>query len=1194
MELAQEQWTLLDEVFGGLELEPSDRKSWLIDIGIDQLPDGWGFAQNSNLNHRQFARQLHHRLRLEHRAEELLRHVGKLRGCSLPDDTHTQLAEIAGRLGGATPAGSWEPERWDNRPAMSPCFGRQTETDEIVRWITRERVRVVSIRGPGGMGKTILTGSVINSLRDAKHFHILYQVSLKDARPPADVIASAVRQFSRERAGALPALLPDRIRLLLRYMKEQPCLLVLDNAEGVLEPGTGGKPLPQFQGYCDLIVEVASTEHKSCLLLTTREQPATLAEIERPNSPARGLPLPGLDRGSAERVVLDRDAGISATPDQWGQLRDLYNGNPLALRLAAPLIRTSRGGMETFLADRQAQTDAVDGLLDEHYDRLTPAQRHILFGLAAGRQAVSREALRYRLSAGVGYLASFSDDLRVLDEAGLIAPEGDLLALQPVIEEYATRRLIEIVADEIRQESASVLDWVPLVLARAAEEVIQSQKRVIVEPIVLSFGGGGAAVSQLRGNVEALLDAFRNKPSLAPRYAVGNLVNILGAASQRRLSDLDLSGLTVRQAHLRDVALHDSKLDDAFLEDCVFGDTFGSVWMVGLTPDEQFVAVASVTGEIRTWNLTTGEPGPTYGRHAGWSFGLAYRPAGDLLASAGGDQIVLVWGTHKGQLRHRFVGHTSRARAVAFHPHEKWLASGGEDGQVRRWDVGDGRGDAVLHAHKDRVTTVAFDSPGRRLASGSTDGRVVIWDVTAGQPVADFQAHAREVRSLAFSPDDTALASAGDDGIVKLWNPADRQAPPREFRGHEGPVRAVAYGRDRNALIVTGGDDGTVRLWDTATGTALRTFSGHTNLVRSVALSRNGTTIVSGGDDQSIRIWSAEGTCRRVYQGYTMQVRAVAYHPKNGQVASGHDDATIRIWDSNSGQEVLQLRGHTNRIWSLAYDPAGKFLVSGSEDGTVGVWDPSRGRRLAVLEGHFYRVCAVAVRSSGDLIASGGVDRTIRLWDAQTFTPLAELATHTNRVMGLAFNRAGGRLASASEDQTVRVWAADGDRWRESRVLHGHGSRVTSVCFHPTENLLASAGEDRQIIFWDPDTGAELFRRTGHKKQIRSIAFSPDGQRLVSGSEDGSVCLWETAVGIEPRTCGHHADWVEAVAFRPDGRQFASVSDDQFLFLYDPTTEEPVYRLQGRPPYSKTSIRRVQGLPPDLLDTLVALGARAD
>jgi WD40 repeat protein/tRNA A-37 threonylcarbamoyl transferase component Bud32 len=224
----------------------------------------------------------------------------------------------------------------------------------------------------------------------------------------------------------------------------------------------------------------------------------------------------------------------------------------------------------------------------------------------------------------------------------------------------------------------------------------------------------------------------------------------------------------------------------------ITGNSFGVV-----------AAIESQTGEV-AWTLRAHGPGPIRG--------LAVRPGGRQLATAGWDRTVRILDLADGHEIRTLSGHAEPVNAVAFSPDGRRLASAANDQTIRIWDADSGRELDVLHRHTGGVTGLAFSSDGLWLASAGNDGAIRVWETASWQERAVLQGHASGVRAVAFSPNGRLLVSAGDDWTVRIWRPSDGEELAT-LRGHTDRVHGLAFSAN-GRLIASAGYDGAVKLWD--------------------------------------------------------------------------------------------------------------------------------------------------------------------------------------------------------------------------------------------------------------------------------------------------------------------------------------------------------------------------------------------
>src|SRR5439155_9657849 len=91
-------------------------------------------------------------------------------------------------------------------------------------------------------------------------------------------------------------------------------------------------------------------------------------------------------------------------------------------------------------------------------------------------------------------------------------------------------------------------------------------------------------------------------------------------------------------------------------------------------------------GEVKIWDLATGQELRTLRGHAGGIFSVAYSPDGQRLATSSEDKTIKIW-DRSGKELLTLQGHTQSVWTVAFSPDSQKIASGGFDRTVRLWDA---------------------------------------------------------------------------------------------------------------------------------------------------------------------------------------------------------------------------------------------------------------------------------------------------------------------------------------------------------------------------------------------------------------------------------------------------------------------------------------------------------------------------
>ena len=426
---------------------------------------------------------------------------------------------------------------WGEAIDVSIFYGRAEELALLEQWLIIDRCRLVTLLGMGGIGKTTLSIKVAERIQE--QFDYIIWRSLRNAPLILDLLAELIQFISNQQETNLPATVDARTSRLMHYLRQHRCLLILDNVESILQEGERtGRYRNGYEGYGQLLRCVADINHKSTLLLTSREKPIGLGAKEGKNLPVRSLQLTGLTTPEAREIF--QGIGVFQGSDcQWDILVSHYARNPLALKMVAPAIRdlfeSSLTNFLEVLNQGALIFDDIRNLLDRQFNRLSNLEKNIMYWLAINREPVSLAELQQDLVAKFTVKALL-EVLGSLVRRSLIEKTSDGYTQQPVVMEYMTERLIEQVCNEIANSEIDLIRSHALLKATAKEYIKDTQARLILKPIAEQLLFTFEPQQLIENQLKPILSSLRGKPRLEAGYVAGNIINLL------REMQTDLSG----------------------------------------------------------------------------------------------------------------------------------------------------------------------------------------------------------------------------------------------------------------------------------------------------------------------------------------------------------------------------------------------------------------------------------------------------------------------------------------------------------------------------------------------------------------------------------------------------------------------------------------------------------------------------
>jgi predicted ATPase/class 3 adenylate cyclase len=349
--------------------------------------------------------------------------------------------------------------RPNNLPAQpTPLIGRQAELAEIVKRLSSGEVRLLTLTGPGGMGKTRTAlqaaAELIDQFEDGVYF-----VDLAPIRDPQSVPTAIAQTLGLRDTSDRPVL--DQLKAEL---SQKTLLLLLDNFE-------------QVTAAANIVAELLRESPRLKILVTSRESLRVrgeyilpLSPLALPDAPLQKLSAGHLARYEAAQLFIQRaqavKPGFTVTDENAPMVAEIctrLDGLPLAIELAAARIRLFspqallerldsrlnllRGGARDLPARQQALRDTIGW----SFEMLTAGEQRLFELLSIFSGGCTFEAaeavaggIRVLESNGVDIFEALSSlvDKSLVRQVDQISGVSRLVMLE-TIREYAAERLDE-------------------------------------------------------------------------------------------------------------------------------------------------------------------------------------------------------------------------------------------------------------------------------------------------------------------------------------------------------------------------------------------------------------------------------------------------------------------------------------------------------------------------------------------------------------------------------------------------------------------------------------------------------------------------------------------------------------------------------------------------------------------------------
>lgn len=379
--------------------------------------------------------------------------------------TNTLLTQIQTETPPDTPAQK-TPALHHFPTPLTPLIGRKPELDQLTQTLTDPACRLLTLTGPGGMGKTRLAIETARRLAGHPRFPDgLFFVPLTQIEH-GDLLVSTLSQSLEM---SFPQNADPRQEMLTR-LKDRQTLLVLDNFEHLL-PTRADEPLSPALA---LLGEILSTAPGVIILVTSREPLALTGEW---TFPLDGLPYkPDQEADSdplahpAPQLFIQaaRRYRPSFTPAEHPaailELCRLTGGMPLALEMAAAWMRAytceevvariaqSLDFLTNPARDAPARQRSIRAVFSSTWEQLAPEQRQALAAMSVFRGG-------FTVQAALEVAHTTVLDLAILVEKAFIRRVSEVSSngryeMHELVRQFAAEKFAELGEEAVRARHA--------------------------------------------------------------------------------------------------------------------------------------------------------------------------------------------------------------------------------------------------------------------------------------------------------------------------------------------------------------------------------------------------------------------------------------------------------------------------------------------------------------------------------------------------------------------------------------------------------------------------------------------------------------------------------------------------------------------------------------------------------------------
>ena len=602
----------------------------------------------------------------------------------------------------------------------------------------------------------------------------------------------------------------------------------------------------------------------------------------------------------------------------------------------------------------------------------------------------------------------------------------------------------------------------------------------------------------------------------------------------------------------------------------------------------------------------------------------AISPEHKYVATASGDQTIIVWSYHN-QLKLRQIrAHDKAINAIVF-VDETTLISAGDDGMLRAWDISTGKLIREKQAYGIGVAfltgleSMVIDREQGWLATGNSGGKVAFWKISDFSKLGEIAVSYTDVR-LDYSEISKNLVAVTYEKVVHM-DPQDKVVLKEKIiKGKSLKTLAVHPTRDEMILTPKVGYD--MYYWDLKSDNFHKQIKPVGNKsIQTLQYTDDGTALLIGANNQ-VTLFSADDLSQKMafsadkYPINSLILtsdKLIAIPTKNALIFYGNETGkkafvfgdesvaqrTQNIASSSLGKQIYlgNSRQSTNSKmaylgkWNLKY---GNYeVIDQFPHKFINVYTVQNDQRLAIVSSdnklylrgntRAYKPITLETKASPAQSISAFKPSTQQLYTARTVGNLMTWNIDEDKLLdeqtrekidnrALAPHPSKNHMAIYEWD-AVRIWNMDD--WsivhelktsefltRPHRLSYSSDGKFLAIGFGGLYKKQdgTKVFGDNVVRLFDGSSYGKVRELKGLDAQVASIAFTQDDRHILAGDIKGKIVCWDVASGQVRYNINGHIMHIRDIQMMNQNR-FVTTSVDNTVKIWNLTNGDLIATL---------------------------------